>query len=375
MATIRVAALMDTAVVSGPARQLVAVARALRECDVETTIVTFRRRGRAESLLPQYAASNNVRCEVVEESGRLDMQLPSRVSALLDRLGCDVIQSHSYKPAAVAVLVKRSLGVPWIGMFHGTTQEDRKVRLYNWIDRRLLVRADRIVTVSAAQRELFKAESERILTIPNAVLQTSPDLTVDFDAVLRDMAHPLIAAIGRLSHEKGVDIFLDAISILKGKGFGGTALIVGDGPDRELLAKKAQPLGDTVRFLGHFPHVSALYQHLDLVVIPSRSEGMPNVLLEAVNADTPLVATSVGAIPDIIGSTKGAWLVPSERPDELANAIQKALADRTSEEARRGRAAIAATYSLDNRARLFRTLYESVVDPSFEHRAGHAQSV
>lgn len=373
MATIRVAALMDTAVVSGPARQLVAVARALKEYDVETIIVTFRRRGRAESLLPPYAATHGVQCEVVEESGRFDTQVPSRVAALLNPRGCDVIQSHSYKPAAVAALIRRSLDVPWIGMFHGTTQEDTRVRLYNWIDRRLLVRADRIVTVSTAQRALFRARPEKILTIPNAVLQTPPDTSVNFEKLLHNVSRPLIAVIGRLSHEKGVDIFLDAMSLLKNQGLGGTALIVGDGPDRELLANKAQLLGETVRFLGHFPHVSALYQHLDLVVIPSRSEGMPNVLLEAVNADTPLVATTVGAIPDVVGSTGGAWLVPSERPDKLAEAIRMALSDIDSEEARRGRAVIAATYSLDNRARQFRSLYESVIDSRIEHRVRTAQ--
>lgn len=369
MATIRVAALMDTSVVSGPARQLVAVAGVLKEYDVETTIVTFKRRGRPESLLPPYAASNDVRCEVVDESGKFDMRVPSKVATLLRNRRCDVIQSHSYKPAAVAALVRRSLGIPWIGMFHGTTQEDARVRVYNWIDRLLLVRADRIVTVSKAQRGLFRAKSEKILTIPNAVLPSTPGTSLNFEDLLSGVSRPLIAVIGRLSREKGVDVFLDALAILKNQGFRGTALVVGDGPDKELLASRAQALGDTVRFLGHFPHVSDLYGHLDLVVIPSRSEGMPNVLLEAVNADTPLVATMVGAIPDVVGTTGGARLVPSGHSDKLAEAIQMSLSDLHSQMASRGRAAIAATYSLDNRARQFRSLYDSVVDSGFTQPA------
>jgi glycosyltransferase involved in cell wall biosynthesis len=370
MQPLRVAALMDTSIISGPGRQLVAVADELRHHQVELLIITFRRRGKAASPFPAYARERGIRCEEVDESSRLDRRILTSVSRLIREHGAHVLQSHSYKPAAVAALVRRTVGLPWIGMFHGTTLEDRRVRLYNWIDRRLLRLADRIVVVSPSQETMF-GRSPKVQVIPNAVLEP---MSQEFaDARVTAAPRPRIAVIGRLSHEKGVDVFLDALAVLRQRGFAGSALIVGDGPDRVPLEEKAKALGLTggLDFLGHRSDVDAIYPHLDLVVIPSRSEGMPNVLLEAIRADRPVVATSVGAIPSMIRATSAALLVPPAQPALLAAAIVTGLDELQSSEARSARAGVAREYSLDRRARLFRSLYEDVVQshPSMPHEA------
>lgn len=370
MQPLRVAALMDTSIISGPGRQLVAVAGELRNHQVELLLITFRRRGKAASPFPAYARERGVPCEEVDESSRLDGRILARVSGLVREHGAHVLQSHSYKPAAVAALVRGKLGIPWVGMFHGTTLEDRRVRLYNWIDRRLLRLADRIVVVSPSQQTLF-GRTANVQVIPNAVLE--PVSREFADPRVTAAARPRIAVIGRLSHEKGVDLFLDALAILRAGGFGGSALVVGDGPDRGLLEEKAKTLRLThgLDFLGQRSDVDAIYPHVDLVVIPSRSEGMPNVLLEAIRADRPVVATSVGAIPSMIGTTEAALLVPPGQPALLANAITNGLGTLQSTAARAARAAIAREYSLDRRARLFRTLYDDVIqaDPSVSQDA------
>lgn len=360
MQPLRVAALMDTSIVSGPGRQLVAVARELQDRQVELRIITFQRRGRPASPFPDFARSRGIACDVVEETSRLDVSVLHRVSELVRAQGAQVLQSHSYKPAAVAAVLSRRLHLPWVGMFHGTTLEDRRVRLYNWIDQRLLRLADRIVVVSPSQQSLF-SHSARLRLIPNAVLQ--PDAPAIADPAYTSTARPRIAVIGRLSHEKGVDQFLDAMAVLRVRGFVGSALVIGDGPDRAALEAraKAHDLSGYVVFLGQRADVGDLYPHLDLVVIPSRSEGMPNVLLEAIRADCPVVATAVGAIPTIIGSTAAALIVPPGNPVLLAEAILRGLAELRSADASEARAAIAAEYSLDRRAQLFRSLYDEVL--------------
>ncbi len=370
MQPLRVAALMDTSIISGPGRQLVAVADELRHHQVELLIITFRRRGKAASPFPAYARARGIRCEEVDESSRLDGRIVRSVSRVVSEHGAHILQSHSYKPAAVAALVRRRVGLPWIGMFHGTTLEDRRVRLYNWIDRRLLRLADRIVVVSPSQETMF-GRGAKVHVIPNAVLEPmSREFT---DARVTAAPRPRVAVIGRLSHEKGVDLFLDALALLRQRGFGGSALIVGDGPDRSLLEEKAKALGLTegLDFLGHRSDVEAIYPHLDMVVIPSRSEGMPNVLLEAIRADRPVVATSVGAIPSMIRSTSAALLVPPGQPALLAAAIVTGLDVLQADEARSARAAVAREYSLDRRAHLFRSLYDDVLQshPSMSHEA------
>ncbi len=368
MQLLRVAALIDTAVVSGPGRQLVAVAGELEQHHVETRLIMFHRRGRPAPSLPEYARARGIGCDVVDESGRLDVRVLGRVSRLVRGYGAHILQSHSYKPAAIAYLLHRRLRIPWVGMFHGTTLEDRRVRLYNWVDRQLLLRADRIVVVSPSQSNLFLGSAERLTVIPNAVLPApAPAAPLP---VLEGVARPRVAVIGRLSREKGVDLFLEAIALLRQRGFAGSGLIVGDGPDRIALESQAAALGisDRVTFLGHRTDIDVLYGQLDLVVIPSRSEGMPNVLLEAISADVPVVSTAVGAIPTVVGNRDGVLLVPAGVPDQLAEAIRRGLRVLRSAEAREGRAAIVREFSLERRARLLRSLYEGVVSTARPYR-------
>jgi glycosyltransferase involved in cell wall biosynthesis len=364
---------MDTSVVSGPGRQLVAVAEELHHQDVEIRLIMFHRRGFPAPALAEFARERGIGCDVVAESGRLDVRVLAQVSRLVRAHGAHVLQSHSYKPAAIAALLRRRLGIPWVGMFHGVTLEDRRVRLYNWLDRQLLRRADRIVVVSPSQRELFAETAHRLTVIPNAVLPSVSSARAA-PPLVEAAARPRIAVIGRLSHEKGVDLFLEAFARLRERGVVGTALVVGDGPDRGALEAQAAALGisGVTSFLGHRTDIDAFYEHIELVVIPSRSEGMPNVLLEAIRADVPVVATSVGAIPTVVGSRSGVLLVPPGEPGPLADAMLRGLAELRSNEARNGREAIAREYSLERRARLLHNLYDAVV-ASASHRV-HAES-
>jgi glycosyltransferase involved in cell wall biosynthesis len=138
---------------------------------------------------------------------------------------------------------------------------------------------------------------------------------------------PRLGVIGRLSPEKGVDVFLDAARRLCRSGIGFSASIIGDGPARESLVRRAEALdlGGRVTFFGSQPVAPATYRALDLLVIPSRSEGFPNVLLEALSEGCPVVATRVGAIPDIVGDSRAAILVPPGDPERLADGIGQAL--------------------------------------------------
>jgi glycosyltransferase involved in cell wall biosynthesis len=202
-----------------------------------------------------------------------------------------------------------------------------------------------------------------VSVIPNAVLPREPDRDAIADGGLDRYARPRLAVVGRLSFEKGVDLFLRSLALLRDRGFRGSALVIGDGPDRVTLEQLAASLGvdQLVSFLGHRPDVQALYGQFDLVVIPSRSEGMPNVLLESMREDVPVVAARVGAIPEVVGTTAGVILVPPEQPVPLADAIERGLNELRSPTAAAGRAAIAETYSLARRARLFRDLYDAVL--------------
>jgi glycosyltransferase involved in cell wall biosynthesis len=129
--------------------------------------------------------------------------------------------------------------------------------------------------------------------------------------------------VGRLDHLKGVETLLTSL-----EGVRECALaIVGDGPERGKLELQARPLGDRVTFLGQRLDIETLMASADLLVLPSRTEGLPVVVLEAMAAGLPVVATSVGGIPEAVVDGETGLLVPPENPVALAAAIRRMSGD------------------------------------------------
>jgi glycosyltransferase involved in cell wall biosynthesis len=179
---------------------------------------------------------------------------------------------------------------------------------------------------------------------------------------LATIGRPRIGVIGRLSHEKGVDLFLESFRLLADRGVRAHAILVGDGPEGERLAAQAATLGlgDSVHFLGAVYPVDPLYSELDLVVIPSRSEGLPNVLLEALHAGRPVVSTDVGAVTEVLADSAAGRVVPPLDPAALAAAMASALADPEGTGAAARRTA-ADRFSLDRRVTAHVALYRELL--------------
>jgi len=365
----RIAALVATEAVSGPGRQLTALAGALQDAGVACLIVALHRSGRPPSAFARHLAEAGIDHCIVEDRGPLDWRVAAEVGAVLRRWQPSVVQTHSYKATAVAYTLRvlRSPW-PWIGFYHGSTHENLKARFYHWVDRLLLRAADRVVVMSREQARAFRRSGSRVRVIDNAVLRRSGTA----DASARDslgsceseLPHPLIGVVGRLSPEKGVDVFLDACALLARKGIAFGGVIAGDGPERGRLEARCRrlELESCVRFVGHVSNVEALYTNLDLLVLPSRSEGLPNTLLEALQADVPVVAAAVGAVPDVVGSSPAARLVPPGSPAALAEAIGSALTHGDSPDAAAARAAVVKRFSLERRVEAHLRLYHDLLD-------------
>lgn len=368
-----VAAIIDTSILSGPGRQLVAQGVAHLEGGAPFRIITFRRAGRPDSPFVAYAASHGVPCEVIDESGKLDLSVLARTRDVLSRGGVAVVQTHGYRPTSI-VRSLRALGWyqgAWVGFYHGATAEDWKVRLYDALDRRLLRAADRVVVMSRPQAALFEALGDGVSLVYNAVLEAGATSAVGGDGspdAVRDLptaaAGVLRAAvIGRLSPEKGVDVLLDAMAIVRDRGQAMELLVAGDGPERAALEAQAErlALGTRVRFLGQVHAVAPLYRAVDVVVIPSRSEGLPNVLLEALRHGRFVVSTRVGAVPDVLEGSRAGALVEVEDPAALAAALVAAQSARLSPEAETDRASLIDRFSLAARVRALRSIHQSAL--------------
>ena len=140
----------------------------------------------------------------------------------------------------------------------------------------------------------------------------------------------VIGYIGRMSHEKGVHILLEALQILVKKQEKIIAIIVGDGPFRETLIQQAtaRDIMPNCRFLNHRQDVPDILPALDLLTIPSLTEGLPQILLEAMASSLPVIASHVGGIPEVIQNGITGILVPSKNPVALARAMDRMLFDK-----------------------------------------------
>ena len=138
---------------------------------------------------------------------------------------------------------------------------------------------------------------------------------------------------------KAIDVLIEALALLKRSGRRVTATIAGEGPERATLKAQAQRLGvaDQVRFIGYCPAREA-FALGRMLVIPSRAESLPYVVLEAAAAGVPMIATAVGGVPEIFGPQADA-LIPPDDVAALAGAIAATLDDPAqTQPCRRGRA-------------------------------------
>ena len=164
---------------------------------------------------------------------------------------------------------------------------------------------------------------------------------------------------GRLSPEKGIDILLNAVQSIKGIN----VLIAGSGP--EINNYTGVPKTGAIRFLGDLDRreIQKLMWQSTLFVLPSRYEGMPMALLEAMACSCPVIATAVGGIPEVIEDYKSGLLVRPEDPEELTHAIETMLADAQLRErlTKKAYALVAERYSIDRTSKRFLQLYRCIL--------------
>ncbi|MDZ4257544.1 MAG: glycosyltransferase [Gemmatimonadales bacterium] len=358
-------AIIDSAILSGPGRQLAALLASLRAGGVDASVVTFLREGRAPSPLIAHLESRGVPVTVIAERGPVDRRTIAELRRLVRERRPTIIQTHSYKATALAWWLRRTgEEFRWVGCFHGATTENFKVRAYHKLDQLLLRGADRLVIMAESQRAGLGHAGARAQVINNAVIPPPRASGAPLPEWAVTANPPLIGYVGRLSPEKGVDLLLLALRGVTERrpDQQWTAIIAGDGPEREALAAQSVTLGisDKVRFVGQLADPWLLYRQEAVIVLPSRSEGLPNVLLEAIAADRPVVSTTVGAVASVIGNGRAARLVPPENVPALTAAIIESITTLEDSTAAADRATVREQYALANRVEAHLAVYREL---------------
>lgn len=253
------------------------------------------------------------------------------LTELCRRFRPTVVHTHGYHADLVAGRVARRCQIPAVTTVHGFTGGDWKNRCYEWLQRRVYRRYDRVVAVSrpmVSQLRQSGVPSSRIALVPNAWSPSGDPLPRSTARAALEVEQEAchIGWVGRISAEKGLDVLIEALAHLKDLPV--VVSVIGDGPERSRVERLAEQLGvqQSVRWQGVRPDAWQFFTGFDLFTLSSRTEGTPIVLFEAIAAGVPVVTTAVGGVPDVV-SAREALLVPPENPRALAEAIRRAYHD------------------------------------------------
>jgi glycosyltransferase involved in cell wall biosynthesis len=341
---IRVLIIMEAFSVTGPAKNLIEFARlaaspSQSRLRVKISVATFDRGNYAgPNRFVLACRQAGVSVHVIPERAAFDFGVIAALRKLISECDPHIVQTHSVKSHFLMRLTSMYRQRHWVAFHHGYTSTNLKVTLYNQLDRWSLPAASRVVTVCrpfASALAHARVHTDRITIRHNSVkafLPAASDKILELRRMLRiPVASQVLLTVGRLSREKGHIDLLQALSLLRESNAIGKLhlIIVGDGPEKQRLLEAASryQVAPWVSFVGHQVDVAPYYTMADLMVLPSHTEGSPNVLLEAMAAGLPIVATSVGGVPEIVTNGKQALLVEKSNHAALASAITRLLDD------------------------------------------------
>lgn len=323
----------------------------------DMSLVCMRRGdGRSEALITA-AGKVGINVKPVDVKGRLDFKAISRIREYIQLQDVSLIHTHDFKSDLYGFWATRELGVRRVATAHGSTRDSLTKKAYLFLDERVVYRGfDTIIAVS--QQLENDLQKKHVPTEKIRVIQNGLDIELlDLQAGASEPSLPLekrigarvFGVIGRLFPDKGQNQFLEAFAAIADRHPDSYGLIVGDGPDRARLSQRIDALGlqGRVYLCGARKNIKSVYELIDFLVIPSLTEGLPYVLLEAMATGIPVVATAVGDIPLLIEDEVRGYLISPGDVAALTKRMTDLLtkSDLASAMAQQGKALIAARYS------------------------------
>lgn len=279
-----------------------------------------------EAIAPQMKLGV-ARFPMQREIGPGDLMGFIHVARHLATLKPDVLHGHGAKGGAFVRLMPARAAIRVYTPHGGSLHYGRHTlrgKIYGAIERFMSRRTELFLFESAFARKAYEA----IVGAPRGIVRVVPNgiSTAEMAPVAPEPGAADILSVGEFRHIKGTDVLIDALAELHKSGRRPSLAIAGDGEEGPALRAQVSRvgLGDSIRFLGHTPARQA-FAHGRLLVVPSRADSLPYVVIEAGGAGIPIIASGVGGIPEILGPE--ARTVPPEDPARLARAIAAALDD------------------------------------------------
>lgn len=323
----------------------------------ENVVVTLVKN---DSFITKALAANNVKVIDLDLGNKYRFFAALRgITRAIREERPDIVHAHLFPPQYYLAFLKPFFRkVPFLFTEHSTSNKRREKKLFLPLEKWSYGTFDRIVSIG----EVTKAELEKVHRSPkDVVVYGGIDSTRYMKA--RKVSFDFLLVGSLRGNEKGVDIFLKALAMMKDSFQ--KAVILGDGVLRGELTDMRDGLGltDKVDFLGNVPNVEDYLSQAKVFVLPSRFEGLPISIMEAMFAKTPIIASRVGGIPEIVPDRECAYLFPVGDAGALKEAMLKLLADQPLRESLAENAfrRASGTFTLEAYTRRMDDLYDEVV--------------
>lgn len=356
----------------GAERVLLELAEHSRRAGLKVTIGVFENKHNPNLDLAQYARAIDFDVQIFSCNGRWDNHTAQTIKDYMESNGIQVLHSHNYKSNFYAWKSLSNNNVKWVVTNHGR-RFGPKLMLYNLLDGFVVRRADRVVAVSkeiARKMRLAGIAQGKILLIENGIdlerftTNAPPEAIKESLGIKKEAL--VVGTIGALTKEKGHQYLLRAALRVVRICPEAIFLLVGDGIERSSLEKTVSSLGikDSVIFAGMRKDVPEILSILNVFVLPSLNEGLPMALLEAQGAQIPVIASYVGAIPDVLQDGVTGILIPPKDPQAIAEAIIMILSNKkfASGIAQKGFERVRDNFSSEKMANKYLSIYKELIE-------------
>ena len=265
--------------------------------------------------------------------GRFDLGCARRLAQLIRAEDYALVHAHTPRSVLVGGLAAKWAGVPLIYHVHSPTGNDSTRRLQNWVNAKLehwsIRNAAQLIAVSPSLKQLMEQQGfapERVTYVPNGVP------AIDAPQRQRPAQSWTLGIAALFRPRKGIEVLLEALAALRSRNIDVTLRSVGpfETPEyeREVMALVDKlGIGDAIEWTGFTQDIAAELRQMDLFVLPSLfGEGLPMVVLEAMAAGLPVVASHVEGVPEAIRHREEGLLVEPSSVSQLALAIEEIVA-------------------------------------------------
>ncbi len=364
--------LIDTARIGGPGKTIINSARYIDHDRFRVHVASFTRLDDSRNEFADAVTHAGIPFLPLPETRRLNPSHLRAIRAYVRDHDIRVVHAHGYRSDVVSWLATRGTGAALVTTHHGWIRNHWRQALFTRIATRLSAQFDGVQVVSGHLLEELPdrlRRSGRVEVVHNAVV-LDDYAPIGARAAHRhtlgvEDGHVLIGVVGRLSLEKGCLEMIDAFARVRARHPHARLVLVGEGPLEAEVRRRIdeQTLGGSVRIVPHQRDVRPVYEALDILVCPSRTEGLSNVIMEAMVYGLPVVATRVGGNGELVRDGSTGVLVPASQPEVMADGIGGLVDDAARRQAlgAGGRARVQEAFSFDGRMRREERFYERVL--------------